>query len=64
MSSTKTVLAEGSSGRASAEPIISRVIPCYLKKFMKILKVDNVYVPMKKRNTKEHILHDSTGHKS
>lgn len=31
MSSTKTVLAEGSSGRASADPIISKVIPCFKK---------------------------------
>lgn len=41
MSSTKTVLAEGSSGRASADPIISTVIPCKKKKknFMKTQKL-------------------------
>lgn len=31
MSSTKTVLAEGSSGSASADPIISRVMPCLIE---------------------------------
>lgn len=39
MSSTKTVLAEGSSGRASADPIISTVIPCKKKK--KIMKTQS-----------------------
>lgn len=39
MSSTKTVLAEGSSGRASADPIISTVIPCKKKKIMKTQKL-------------------------
>lgn len=41
MSSTKTVFAEGSSGRASADPIISTVIPCKKKKkkFMKTQKL-------------------------
>ena len=58
MSSTKTVLAEGSSGRASADPIISTVIPCKKKKkekFHENSKADHVYVQGNKSDAEKHI---------
>lgn len=57
MSSTKTVLAEGSSGRASADPIISKVIPCLKKiNFMKMLKSWSRLCAMKEaRHRKTHV---------
>ena len=53
MSSTKTVLAEGSSGRASADPIISTVIPCK-KKNHENSKADHVYVQGNKSDIEKH----------
>lgn len=59
MSSTKTVLAEGSSGRASADPIISTVIPCKKKKNHENSKADHVYVQGNKSDTEKHTSHAS-----